>query len=238
LDGVFTNSKKTAEVLRRAHPWLEGKDVEVIYNPAPPQENRTEPGSTGAQPVGSHEDKIIVLSLGRLDRDKGHIHLVEAFGDVVSDCPNARLIIAGEGPERRALEKRVCELELSNSVDFFGFAEYPDVLYRIADVFVMPSLPGYESFSNAALEAMSLALPVVATTVGGFPEMITDGEHGLLIPPADPKALADAIKRLVRDAGMRNTLGNAARRRAAERLAPDRIAEQLERYLERVVETS
>jgi glycosyltransferase involved in cell wall biosynthesis len=178
----------------------------------------------------------VVLSVGRLDEDKGHVFLVRALQRVLEDVPGVRLIIAGEGPERKNLEETARELQIDERIRLCGFVRNPAPLYELADVAVFPSLPGYESFCNAALEAMSFGLPVVATGCGGFPELIADGESGLLVPCGDAERIAEALLRLDRDEELRNRIGGAGRAVVMREFSPESRTEELESFLMRILE--
>jgi glycosyltransferase involved in cell wall biosynthesis len=136
--------------------------------------------------------------------------------------------IAGDGPLRPALEAKARELGVADRVRFVGWrphAELPDLL-RGADVFVMPSRE--EEFGVAAAEASAVGLPVVATRVGGVPEIVVDGETGLLVPPKDPEALASALALLATNADLRGRLGRQGRERVAERFAWPACVDRME----------
>jgi glycosyltransferase involved in cell wall biosynthesis len=234
MDGVFCNSRRTADLLGESHPWLQGRAPEVLYNPVPPL-STPDPADVDRvrEELSLSPDDFIVLSVGRLDPDKGHVFLVRAFVSLREEFPNARLVIAGEGPERPALEE---EISGSDRATLAGFVADPAPLYAAADVMVMPSLPGYESFSNAALEAMSFGLPLVATTCGGFPELVTDGKNGILAEPGDADGIAAGLKRLAADADLRETMGAAGRKLVLGEFAPEKKAAELETYLNRILE--
>ena len=150
--------------------------------------------------------------LTRLDSRKGLPFLIRAVAEVRSDLPQARLLVGGEGQERPNLERQVRSLGLTDCVEFVGPVVEPTDFYRRLDLFVLPSLD--EAFGLVLLEAMAVGLPVVGTTVGGVPEIVEDGLQGLLVPPADTHALADAIRSLGHDRVRRKQMGDAARRRA------------------------
>jgi len=149
-----------------------------------------------------------VLTVARLDPQKGLHDLVAAAALV----PEARVMVVGEGPERPALETEIARLGLGDRVHLLGFrSDVPDLL-AASDLFVLPSL--FEGLPLSILEAMAAGKPVVATAIGGNDEAVVDGATGLLVPPGDPQALADAIRALLRDPERRRRLGEAGRRRA------------------------
>jgi glycosyltransferase involved in cell wall biosynthesis len=172
----------------------------------------------------------VVLYAGRLRTRKAVAVLVEAFAKLLETVP-ARLVVAGDGEHRQALEARVDDLGIGSSVRFLGAVPRPEMLrwYGTADIFCLPSL--YEGFPLAILEAMAAGLPVVSTTVSGIPEAVEHGVTGLLVPPEDAAGLASALERLVEDADLRRTMGEAGRRRVAEEFAISKIcADYLESW--------
>jgi glycosyltransferase involved in cell wall biosynthesis len=151
--------------------------------------------------------RSIVLTVARLDEVKGHRFLLEAARLV----PEATFVLAGEGPERAALEAQALGLGVADHVCFMGHqADVPSLLAS-CDVVVLPSLA--ESSSLTLLEAMAARKPVIATRVGGIPEIVEDGQTGLLVPPSDPPALAAAIRSLLVDPDRAERLASAGRAR-------------------------
>jgi glycosyltransferase involved in cell wall biosynthesis len=120
------------------------------------------------------------------------------------------LAIAGDGPDRAALERHAQELGLGERARFLGGLPRERVLrlFRAADAALLSS--SWENFPHTVVEALAVGTPVVSTAVGGVPEVVTDGENGLLVPPGDPAALADALARLLDDDALRERLGRAA----------------------------
>jgi len=147
----------------------------------------------------------IVLTVARLDAQKGIAHLLDAAVAV----PQASFAIAGEGPDRAALEQRAATLGVSDRVRFLGHRHDVPALLAAADLFVLPSL--YEGLPLAVLEAMAAGVPVIATSVGGTAEVVRDGETGTLVPPADADALSSAIGRTLADRRQASRLALAAR---------------------------
>jgi glycosyltransferase involved in cell wall biosynthesis len=139
------------------------------------------------------EDKRVALTVARIDKLKGHKYLIEAAPFV----PDTVFLIAGDGPEKAVLEKKARDLKVADRVVFLGQRNDVPELLNACDFFVLPSL--LEGLPLSVLEAMSASRPVIATDIDGINEIIIDGENGLLVPPADPKALAEKIKLLLSD---------------------------------------
>ncbi|SHF03226.1 glycosyltransferase [Streptoalloteichus hindustanus] len=171
-----------------------------------------------------------VLFLGRLHRQKGVADLVRALALV----PSAHLVLAGDGPERARLSRLAGVLGLAHRVRFLGFVPHDQVpaLLRDVDLLVMPSR--YEELGTALVEARHVGVPVVATRVGGIPDVVRDGVDGLLVPPGDIVALAGALQRLVDDPVLADVLASRARRRAAS-YTWDSLAERVLDVYQRVV---
>jgi glycosyltransferase involved in cell wall biosynthesis len=152
---------------------------------------------------------------------KGQRHLIEAAHLVVQAVPDARFVILGEGDLREHLERLVREHHLEKHVLLPGFRT--DVIGCIKgfDVFAMSSVT--EGLGTSLLDAMACSKPIVATTAGGMPEVVVDGETGVLVPPRDHHAMADAIIRLLADESLRAQMGTAGLRRVRERFSLERM---------------
>lgn len=156
----------------------------------------------------------LMVACGRLTEQKGFSYLLDALAIVRRTIP-AHLCLVGEGPDRRALQCRVSSLQLHNAVHLVGFQSNPFRFMAAADVFVLSSL--WEGFGNVIVEAMACGTPVVATNCRSGPdEIIRHGVHGLLVPPRDPQALAEALKRLLTDDRLRRRLAENGMRRARD----------------------
>jgi glycosyltransferase involved in cell wall biosynthesis len=154
----------------------------------------------------------IIGTVGRLTSIKGHQHLIDAVPEILRRCPAAHVALVGDGEMRQALMERTRRLGVDGRVIFTGYREDIPALIAGMDVFVLPSLN--EGMGRVLVMAMALGKPIVATHVGGVPELLGQGEAGLLVPPADPRALTDAICALLADPFRAKTLGAAGRRRA------------------------
>jgi len=176
-----------------------------------------------------------VLCPRRLEPKNGVRFVIEAAPRLLGECPEALILIAGDGSEAADLRRRSAELGLGDRVRFLGNVSRTDMpgLVASSDVVVLPSLK--EATSVAGLEAMACGKPLVGTTVGGLPQIITDGVTGLLVPPADPNALAEAILGLLRDSALRETMGAAARARVEREFAWPAIARQTLAVYERAL---
>jgi glycosyltransferase involved in cell wall biosynthesis len=162
----------------------------------------------------------IVGVVGRLALEKGHPTLLEAWPHVLREVPGAYLMVVGEGSRQEALHQIAREQGIERHVIFTGRRDDIPAVTAAFDVAVLPSYR--EAQGLTILEAMALSRPVVASSVGGIPEMIEDGVTGLLVPPHDPAALAAAIVRVLRDHPLADMLG-----RAGHDLVHDRFCVQL-----------
>ncbi len=172
--------------------------------------------------LGSGDE--VVLCVANLIHYKGHLDLLEAWERVRRERPTAWLLLAGEGPEREAIEARASRLD---GVRLLGARADVAGLLRASTLLVLPS--HQEGLPNAVLEAMAAGLPVVATDVGGTSELVVDGETGRLVAPHDPAALAGALLSLLRDNQARQVMGRAAAERARTRFSLEAMVRSYER---------
>jgi glycosyltransferase involved in cell wall biosynthesis len=150
----------------------------------------------------------VIANVGALVPHKGQKHLVDAMPHVLREVPDAHLIIFGEGELRPQLERQIKELRLEKRVLLAGFRQDVLQLVKSVDLFAMSSVT--EGLGSTILDAMAMKLPVVGTHAGGIPETVVHGDTGLLVPPADPRALAGAIVRLLKDPPLGERMGAAA----------------------------
>jgi glycosyltransferase involved in cell wall biosynthesis len=167
-----------------------------------------------------------LLCVGRLIPVKGHLVLLRALAQARTRVPGLVLEVAGHGPLEPALRSYARELGLSDAVRFLGFVSPVQRAIEGAAIVVVPSLG--EGFGMVALEAMERARPVIASAVGGLPEIVADGETGLVVPPGDAEALADAMVALASDLPRAAEMGEAGRRRAVEAFTEDRSTSGIE----------
>ncbi|MCE5198106.1 MAG: glycosyltransferase [Armatimonadota bacterium] len=151
-----------------------------------------------------------VCSVGRLSPEKGHKYLVDAWPKVLKRVPSARLVLAGDGPERHRLERLVSYLGVGRSVKFAGFSPVPGDIMQSSDLFVLPSMK--DSLPLALLEACAAGKPVVASEVGAVDEVVVQGQTGTLVRPGRSDELADAIIWFLTRPDTASTMGDLARR--------------------------
>lgn len=165
----------------------------------------------------------VIVNVGALVGHKGQRYLIDAMPLVIREVPEAHLVIFGEGELRAPLEKQIKQLNLGKRVLLPGFREDVLSLVKTADLFVMSSVT--EGLGSAVLDAMAMGHAVVGTNAGGIPEAVIPNETGLLVEPADPKALAQAIVKLLKDRALWKQFGEAGRRRVAEQFDVNHLIE-------------
>ena len=154
------------------------------------------------------DDVVVQLGfVGRLSNEKGVEILLQAFSRLLEEF-RLELHIVGDGPLKKSIEEKITELKLSSYVKMHGFVRTPGEIYKKLDMLVMPSLT--EGTPLTLLEAMSFGLPVVASAVGGIPEIINDGDNGILVKPGDVEQLIKKIKQLIVDKNIRKEISQSA----------------------------
>ena len=168
----------------------------------------------------------IIGIAARLTKQKGHSVLLNAFSELLSDWPNAQLLIAGDGEELPTLELLSNKLNLTEHVQFLGPIRNVREFLSVLDVFAHPSI--FEGLGIAVIEAMSMGLAIVATKVDGLAELITDGVEGSLVEPNNPIALSKAMKRILSDPALRKNMGQRARKKAVEKFSVKTMIQKYE----------
>jgi glycosyltransferase involved in cell wall biosynthesis len=187
------------------------------------------PAPGGREALGVPKGAPVVGNVAALTGHKDHATLVEAMALLRPRFPEARLVIAGEGELRAALEALARARGIADRVVFAGFREDLDRLLPAFSVFCLSSR--LEGLGTSLLDAMAFALPVVATAAGGIPEAVEDGVTGRVAPPRDPSALAGALADVLGDEERRKAFGAAGRRRYLERFTADRMVDETLRVL-------
>jgi glycosyltransferase involved in cell wall biosynthesis len=188
------------------------KNVHVVYNgvdmerfaPVDVEDARSK---TGLRQVGP-----VFGVFGRLSVEKGQLLAIEAFTKAFSDRQDAVLLVVGDGRDELMLKNRASEQGVSDNVRFIAFTREIGDLIASCDAVLVPSLK--EGFGLTAVNAMAMSRPVIASRVGGLPEVVVDGETGLLIEPGNADSLAEAMRKIAADAELAQQMGQAGRMRA------------------------
>lgn len=203
--------------------------VRILHNAASPMPPTSEAERAQLrQRLGVRSGETVILSIGRLSREKGHADLLGALEQLPTLDREWKLVLLGIGPERDALEELARARGLAARVRFAGFDANVRLFYSIADLFVLPSHS--EGSANVLLEAMMAGVPIVATRAGGNPEIVLDGQTGLLVRIGDGPELAAAITRLLQDRELAARLANAGRSRATHEFSQDRYGRLLSSF--------
>jgi glycosyltransferase involved in cell wall biosynthesis len=231
---IIAISRGVAEDIAKLAPGAEAHTTTVYNAGVDERLNRLM-----ARPLDTSEtrpDAPLLVACGRLTEQKGFPYLLDAMALVRQKVPDAVLWILGEGPDRPALEQQIADLSLGDSVRLLGFRDNPYSYMASADLFVLSSI--FEGFGNVVAEALACGTAVVATDCPYGPsEIITDGVSGLLVPPRDPAALAEAIVRVLTDPELRSALAQEGKRRSRDFTA-ETISGQYAKVFEDVLHRS
>lgn len=219
-----------SDAVRRFSISVEGvapKKIQTIYygleRTADDALRQTERAAMRAE-LGVDADTPVVGMVCRLIEQKGVRYGLEAFAQVAAEFPQARLVIAGDGALRARLEAQARTLGIDDRVTFLGWRVDARQVFAGLDVYLMPSL--WEGFGLVLLEAMSQRLPIIASNVSAIPEVIADGETGLLAPPRDVPRLAAALRMLLADAPLRRHMGLMGEDRLEEMFTAERMTDE------------
>jgi glycosyltransferase involved in cell wall biosynthesis len=222
LVGVSTTT--AAELAE--HLWLPPQRVHVVHNGVRPEVGARMPVR---RELGIADDERLVVAIGNLYPVKAHAVLLRALAQLNGDPATHRwrVAIAGRGEQEASLRRLAADAGIADRVHLLGYrADVANVL-AAGDVYAMPSLS--EGLPLALIEAMFAGKPVVASDVGGIPEVVTNEREGLLVPAGNPAALAAALTRLFLDDGLAERLRTAARRRAEEAFGVERMVDEYEK---------
>ncbi len=205
-DRVVAVSASQAEKLRQLH--VAPEKIAVVHNAIDPIVFQSIERLSLRQRFALPAESIVGFACGRFSAEKGQADLIRAMAIASARDPRLRLIMVGDGPEFELCRELVTRQQLEQIVFMPGFERDAVAYLKDADFLVNPSLS--EGLPNVILEAMAVGVPVIATNVGGVPELLTDNESGLLVPPSDPAALATAMLRLVDNSDLRKRFARTA----------------------------
>jgi glycosyltransferase involved in cell wall biosynthesis len=210
------------------------KNVCVIYNGIDLKREHNLQANTIKEYFDIEDKDRLLVTVGRLNIQKGHCYLFQAISKVRREISNVKLLVVGEGEEEKKLKNLVELLDLTSTIFFAGLRDDIEGILSISELFVFPSL--WEGMPNALLEAMAAGKPVIATTVGGVPEIVVPGKTGLLIPPNDSDALAHAIIELLLNKSKARKMGDAARVRVEKHFTISRTVEKTDNLYRELLE--
>ena len=234
MDAVITVSERVRDTVLRKH-LLGPEKVFAIPNGVR-SADQIPAASARAMllaELGNRSGRLIVGTVARLVWFKGLDVLAAAAATVVKSYPESVFVVVGDGPLRGELERQARALGVARSFAFLGERRDVAQLLRALDVFVLPSVS--EGMPVTILEAMNAATPVIATRVGGVPELVDDGETGLLVPPRDPEALGAAILHLLESPRLRADMGRRGRERVACHFSAERMVTSTDQLFRRLL---
>jgi len=208
------------------------RQITVVHNGMEPFKAAPDDEVASVRKELGLQEHLVCVMVARLHEEKGHRFLFEAIPAILAEIGKVTFLLAGDGPDRRHLEQEVFARGLHQCVRFLGRRNDMPALIPLASVVVLPSLA--ESFGFALVEAMWLGKPVVASNVGGIPEVVQDRKTGFLVPPGSSEDLAWAIIRVLRDQELARALGQAGRARA-ELFSIERMMRGYERVYDRLI---
>ena len=229
-DAIISVSHWLAEQTREVFDF-EG-DIDVIHNFVDGDRFRPRPDDTVRDDLGQ-PGEVLVAHMSNFRKLKRTPDTVEIFARLPADVP-ARLLLAGDGPDMGLVRDAVCKHGLMDRVNFLGEIEDVEYILAASDVALFPSES--ESFGLAALEAMACGVPVVASRVGGLPEVVDDGVNGFLVEVGDLDAMGAALSRLVTDTDLRARFGAAALESARQSFSLERTLAEHERLYDRLLD--
>jgi len=233
LCAVATAIIATSRAVARRFPWAPAK-VRVVPNGVDLKRFAPRPPSSALRAsLGVPPSAPVALSIGRHVPEKGYRHLVDAAALVERARPGVHWVLVGDGELRSELEARARRLGLESRVHFTGWRDDVADVLALSDVFVLPSQS--EGFGRVLVEAMAMGRAIVATAVGGVPDVVLAGRTGLLVQPADPVALADAVRALLDDPARAARLGAAGRARAESSFSLGAHVHAVERVYDEVL---
>jgi glycosyltransferase involved in cell wall biosynthesis len=234
---VMTVCRPFADHLERL--GVDRKKIAILHNSVKPF---VPPPEADVQRVrrelALNTGEAVILSVGRLSQEKGHADLLRTAAALraMAEAPQFRIVIVGDGPERGPLSRLAAQLGVQDAVTLTGFQRDTKPYYALANVVGVPSHS--EGSPNVVLEAMAAGLPIVATAVGGVPEILVEGVTGLMVPPRNSEAMAAAILRILLDRGLSQRLGAAAKARAETAHTPEAYRRSLVSFYQQMLQSS
>lgn len=225
-DRIFTVSKETKKYVIRL--GADKTKTSVMYNGVDTDCFYSAQKEEAREKVGLPQNRKIIFCVRRLVYKNGLDTLIESAAIVSKDNPDILFVVAGKGPSRKLIEDHITELGIEKNVKLTGFVpdEHLPIYYNAADYFILPSASG-EGLPLVLFEAMACGLPVIATKVGGTPEIINNMKNGVLVPPRNPKEMADELSKLLTEEELGKKIGEEAKSTIQNRFSWETNARQL-----------
>jgi L-malate glycosyltransferase len=223
---VVVNSEAVREFLI-GEDGFDGRTIRVIRNGVDLERFSPATMPKARATVAEQGDQQVVITVANMNIEgKGHVDLIDAARLICNTLPKTKFLLVGDGPERQKLERKVAELQLENNVVFLGHREDVPHLLSYSNISVLPSW--WEGLPNVVLESMAAGVPIVATNVGGTPEIIEHMWNGVLVPPRNPSGLANAVLELLQDSTLAEKLGGEARAHVERNFNYGRVLRELQ----------
>jgi glycosyltransferase involved in cell wall biosynthesis len=226
--GVIANSNATKQSLLKNSPWLDPRKISVIYNGVDPNRFSGRPSADLRKEWQISKNAFLFGFVGQLDPRKGVETLLDAFKRLSKQEPGACLVLVGEGGLE--LKLRRMAQECRGRVVFAGYRDDVEDVMKTLDVLVLPSL--WEGFGIVLIEAMAAGKPVITTNASNMPEIVTQGVDGVLIPPSDALALAQAMRSMVQSPILVRNMGTAGRSTVMRRFTLKKMVDAVESFFE------
>jgi glycosyltransferase involved in cell wall biosynthesis len=231
VDNIIAISERVKEVL--VADGLPREKVDVVYSGIDIKRFQNVKGNYLISELGLNKDKLCIGNIAALAWHKDHRTLLEAARIVVDEFPRVTFLIVGDGPLRREIEILIKKLNLEEDVKLFGFREDIPQILSVLDLFVLSST--WEGLGTSLLDAFASCVPVIATNVGGIPEIVKDRVNGILVPPKNPSALAGAIISLLENRDFACQIAEEGFRLVKEKFSVDRMVEETRKIYDRLV---
>lgn len=233
INGRFSRIIAASDAVRVAlrDSGLDEKAVRLIYNGVDTTRFSRQPQGALRAELGLAPEACVLAMIANLSPVKDHMTVFKCLQTLQGTSKRLHLVLAGDGPLRGDLERAASEMSVDAHIHFLGRRTDVPAILADADIFVLSSLT--EGLSNALLEAMATGKPVIATRVGGNPEVVVEGITGLLVPPGDRAAMSEAILRLAESSELRAAMGAAGRERVAVHFS---LATMVARYMEAIAQ--
>jgi glycosyltransferase involved in cell wall biosynthesis len=226
-DGIITNTNSIKQEYD-SYGWWDKDFVKVIYNGINETTISDKKYDLSKYIPADIKKPLVIVSTGRLAKQKGFEYLIEAAKSVIEKYPHVFIFIAGTGKLEDTLKRQINRLELDNNVHLLGFHKNISELLNAADLFVLPSL--YEGMPNSLMEALAHGIPAISTRVNGVEELMNDGEHGFIVESKNVLSLERAMEQLIVDTELKKK-GQRGAQHVKEKFSIDKMVNKLEKHL-------